>query len=287
MGHSPLANMRRDMPAGNRWNHRLSPISGVGLHHNAGVNSYGMGTATGAEVSAHYWITNEGDIIPQVDELLRAWTSGSPGYPAGTAADHRNITFEISNSPEGVRNGTWAISAAAQEAVEKLIGDIYKRHGLGPVQRGAGRGVGVHSDWVPTECPGPYIRGNLGTIIANAERYRRGQGGAPVPTPEPLFNEEDEDMGIRTIFRADPKYRDEWTISHPDIGTDLTGKQKRQIGNRRTVFRGFMVTTHAPTGKNWMRLYGPGAGRAHATLLRNDYIIAQDESRVLSTEMHR
>lgn len=183
MGFSPLADMKRRIPDGGRSSPRLSRVTGFGIHHNAGVDAYGEATRPGREVSAHYWITNAGDILPHVDEDRRAWTSGHPSYPAGALADHRNITVEVSNSPEGVRNGTWAISDAARDALIALIADVHKRHGLGPVQRGATRGVGVHSDWVATECPGPYIKGHLGTIITEAERARTG-------TPEPIIEED-------------------------------------------------------------------------------------------------
>ena len=180
MTASPLADLSRDIPALDRWHYRESEISGFGIHHNAGVNAFGQATAPGREVSANYWITTEGDILPNVDEEYRAFTSGET--PAGRAADHRNITVEVSNSPEGVRNGTWAISSAAQEALSALIADVYRRYGLGPVLRGADRGIGIHSDWVQTECPGGYIRANLGNIIARAEALR--VNGGLVVTPD-------------------------------------------------------------------------------------------------------
>lgn len=186
MGFSPLADMSRRIPDLGRSSPRLASVSGVGNHHNAGVNSFTEATNPRREVSANYWITNEGVILPHIDETRRAWTSGNAAYPAGAAADHRNITIEVSNSPEGVRNGTWAISAAALKALIMLIGDIYKRHGLGKVTRGAGRGVGVHQDWVPTSCPGPYIMANLGTIITEAEKYRVSGGAPTVKPPAPV-----------------------------------------------------------------------------------------------------
>lgn len=175
---------------------RQSAVTGVGLHHNAGVNSYSEATNPNREVGANYWIANDGTIIPHVDESRKAFTSGMEGYPAGALADHRNITFEISNSPEGVRDGSWAISPAAWASVTALIADIYTRYNLGPVTRGANRGVGVHQDWVPTACPGPYIMGNLGQLIAEAEAIRTGS----TPEPTPIIPEEDEDMN--TYFEA-------------------------------------------------------------------------------------
>ena len=135
MGFSPLANMARRIPDLGRYNPRQSAITGFGIHHNAGVNSYGEATNPNRQVSANYWITNEGDILPSVDENYRAWTSGMAGYPAGANADHRNVTVEVSNSPEGVRTGTWAISDAAMNA---LIAYLMENCCAGAADCGAG-----------------------------------------------------------------------------------------------------------------------------------------------------
>ena len=189
MGFSPLANMSKRIPHGNRQSKRKSKITGFTIHHNAGVNSYGEATNPRREVSAHYWITNSGEILPQIDETMRAWTTGHSSYPAGAASDHRNVTVEVSNSPEGVRNGTWAISDAARNSLENLIADVFKRNKLGQVRRGKNAGVAVHRDFVSTSCPGPWIMARLDSIIANAERIRNGTASKPPtstkPTPTP------------------------------------------------------------------------------------------------------
>lgn len=186
MGFSPLAAMNRRIPDGGRSGARGADVVGVLVHHNAGVDSYGQASAPGREVSAQYWITNAGDILPNVDELRRAWTSGHPGYPAGAEADHRFVTVEVSN------NGTpgWGISDAALDALARLIGDVHARYNLGPVKRGFDRGVAVHRDFVATECPGPYMLTHLGDVIAAAETYRT--GGSP---------EQDLEMPLTYITR--------------------------------------------------------------------------------------
>lgn len=181
MGFSPLANMSLRIPDHGRSNPRQYAVSGFGIHHNAGVNAWAEASNPNRQVSANYWIANDGTIIPNIDEERRAWTSGALGYPAGADADHRNITVEVSNSPEGVRNGSWAISDAAFNSLVALIAEVYRRRGLGPVKRGATRGIGVHQDWVPTACPGPYIMTHLGTIIAMAEALRTGNVQEPEP----------------------------------------------------------------------------------------------------------
>lgn len=192
MGFSPLADLDQLIDGQARSSPRGSRVSGLGLHHNAGVDAYGQATAPGREVSANYWIANNGVLIPNVDESRRAWTSGHPAYPAGAAADHRNITVEISNSPEGVRDGTWAISAAALKTLVALIADVYRRYNLGPVKRGADKGVGVHRDWVQTECPGGYVMAELPSIIAEAEKLRAKNTAANKPPANHGSPEEDD-----------------------------------------------------------------------------------------------
>ena len=175
MGFSPLADMSRRIPDVGRSSERLGKVQGVLVHHNAGVNAYGQATAAGREVSAHYWITNEGALLPNIDETRRAWTSGHPAYPAGALADHRFITVEVSNSSTG---GNWPISAKAEDMLARLIGDVHSRYKLGTVKRGTQSGVAVHRDFVATECPGGYVMANLDRIIREAEQYRVGGAGS-------------------------------------------------------------------------------------------------------------
>lgn len=181
MGFSPLANMSLRMPHGNRQSARGQKPVGFTIHHQAAVDSK-AGTNPSREVSANYWIQNDGTIIPQIDENYRAWTTGAVGYPAGALSDFRNITAEVSNTPDGVKNETWKISDAALKSLIALIADVHERHGMGAVTRSKSRSVAVHQDFVPTACPGPHIMGNLNMIIAEAEKIRA-KGGTPAPKP--------------------------------------------------------------------------------------------------------
>ena len=206
MGFSPLANMSRRIADGGRSNPRNSSIRGFTIHHHAGVDAMSEAWNPARQASANYWIANDGTIIPHIDENRRAWTTGHINYPGGAQSDHRNITVEVSNSPEGVRTGTWAISAAALKSLINLIGDVFKRHNLGTVRRGTNGGVAVHQDFVPTVCPGPYIMSNLNMIITEAEKVRSGGKPAPKPAPTPPPN-----TGGKTIEQlADEVYRGDW-----------------------------------------------------------------------------
>ncbi|MGW9021254.1 peptidoglycan recognition protein family protein [Leucobacter chromiiresistens] len=190
---SSLANQKLDIPAGNRWSRREDKVRGFTIHHQAGYNAHAAATAAGREVSAQYWIDNEGPIRPQVNEEFRAFTTGHAGYPEGARSDHRNITAEVSNTKRGAERGTWEISEAAKESLAALIGDVFRRYKLGRVRRGTYGGVAVHRDFVATECPGdPMVRA-LPDIIERAEWYRvhggkpgdRTKGANPKPAAKP------------------------------------------------------------------------------------------------------
>lgn len=176
MTTSPLTNAT--IAHNGRYNPRNQKIQGVILHHNAGINSWGEQKNPAREVSANYWIASDGRIISGVPEEFRAWTTGGPN-PSGAQADHRSITFEISNSSVG---GNWPISSASRSSTVKLIGDIFHRYGLGQVTRDK---VRVHSDFQATACPGPYVMSELGKIIAEAEAYRKSLSGGSTVKPFP------------------------------------------------------------------------------------------------------
>lgn len=177
MGFSPLANMSRRIPDVGRSTPRYSSVVGIMWHYQYGLNAHGEATNPNREVSANYWITNEGDILPNIDETRRAWTTGADGYPAGADADHRFITVEVSCTGPG----TDQISIAALSALVKLTADVFKRYGLGQVLRGTARGVSVHRDFVPTSCPGNFLMGQTTPLINEAEKIRV-SGGTPAVT---------------------------------------------------------------------------------------------------------
>lgn len=282
MGFSPLANMSRRIPHGNRQSRRNSHIRGFTIHHQSGVNAHGEASNPRREVSANYWITNEGAILPNIDESMRAWTTGAPGYPGGAASDHRNITVEVSNSPAGIRNGTYAISNAAMNSLIRLIADVHKRHKLGSVRRGTGSGVAVHRDFVPTACPGPYIMGRLGSIISEAERVRRGK--APTPAPTPIPQKEDDDGMYKPTVHVRTQGNFEATRAHPEIGKDLKAGQSRKSGNV-TVFRGYEVTTNKSVATAWARTHAKGSGQETSRTNRSGYIAIQKEAQRISLEI--
>lgn len=123
----------------------------------------------GKQVSANYIIANDGQIISVVPEEMRAWTSSSAYW------DGRSVTVEVCNESLDANAG-YPISAKAQDALTRLIGDVGKRYGFTPTFNGGYGTVLAHRDLVnippyqsyATACPGQYTYDRLPAIAATA-----------------------------------------------------------------------------------------------------------------------
>lgn len=288
MAFSSLADMKRRIPDVGRSNPRNDRIKGVLIHHNAGVNAYGQATAAGREVSANYWIANDGTVIPNVDESRRAWTSGHPAYPEGARADHRFVTFEVSNSASG---GNWPISDAAEDALARMIGDVHRRYNLGPVKRGTQTGVAVHRDFVATECPGGYVMANLDRIIRKAEQYRT--GGAPAGstgdeemTPAQM-KELKQYIDARTRIAASPQIVKNEDGHWLEVDTGRVGIWGRDLSAIRSAIVALNWQRRdgaGPKGKSDVA-YATGGPGPHAYNIFNAYRRAAVEGRQISSPL--
>lgn len=287
MAFSSLADMSRRIPDVGRSSPRMYAISGVGVHYQYDKNVHTEATNPAREVSANYWIDDDGTIRPNIDESRRAWTSGAPGYPAGALADHRNITVEVSC----VGGRTDRISDAALDALSRLIGDVYHRHDLGPVKRGANRGVGVHRDWVATACPGNYMMGRLPGIIAKAEQYRVGGAGSGSTGDEEMtpaqMNELKSYIDARTRSAAGSQAQ---VVRNKDghwleVGTGRVGIWGRDL----SAIRSAIVTLNhqrrdgaGPKGKSDVA-YATGGPGPHAYNIFDTYRRAAVEGRKITS----
>ncbi len=140
------------------FNARKLPISMVVLHYT------GMETAEAAiarladpaaEVSAHYVILEDGQVIRMVDEAQRAWHAGRAYWRGITDVNSASIGIEIVNP--GHEFGYRPFADAQIDAVVQLVGEIVPRYGIT-----RGNVVG-HSDVAPArkEDPGelfPWYR---------------------------------------------------------------------------------------------------------------------------------
>lgn len=98
-----------------------------------------------AEVSAHYLIRRDGEVLALVPEELRAWHAGAGSWGNRGDVNSRSIGIEIDN------DGSVPFSAPAMAALEPLLAGVLARWNISP------RGVIGHSDMAPTRKidPGP------------------------------------------------------------------------------------------------------------------------------------
>ena len=97
------------------------------------------------EVSAHYLISEQGDIIQLVDEDMRAWHAGAGAWGDVTDVNSHSIGIELANT------GDAPFAAAQMDALEGLLGGVQGRWAI-PAERIIG-----HSDMAPVRKhdPGP------------------------------------------------------------------------------------------------------------------------------------
>ena len=97
------------------------------------------------EVSAHYVISNSGELTQLVPEEMRAWHAGAGRWHGQDDINSRSIGVELDNE------GTHPFSEQQMHALETLLPRIMKRWGITP------EGVIGHSDLAPGRKidPGP------------------------------------------------------------------------------------------------------------------------------------
>jgi N-acetylmuramoyl-L-alanine amidase len=97
------------------------------------------------EVSAHYMICEDGEMIQLVDEASRAWHAGESMWKKQDDINSRSIGIEL------VNDGQSPFPAPQIDSLKKLVRDIMKRHGLG---RDC---LLAHSDIAPTRKCDPGV----------------------------------------------------------------------------------------------------------------------------------
>lgn len=98
------------------------------------------------EVSAHYLIAEDGEVMSLVPEDLRAWHAGAGRWGAVTDVNSRSIGIELANP------GDCPFAAAQMDALEALLPGIRARWNIAPE-----RVIG-HSDMAPGRKIDPGAR---------------------------------------------------------------------------------------------------------------------------------
>ena len=120
--------------------------------------------------SANYCIGNDGQIVCNVDEKNRAFTSSN------YYNDCQAITIEVSNSATG---GNWPISDAAWNALVNLCVDVCRRYNFRLNFTGTSAGsLTMHKMFASTSCPGPYLESRMGELARTVNARLDGQSSS-------------------------------------------------------------------------------------------------------------
>lgn len=100
-----------------------------------------------AQVSAHYFVFEDGRVVQMVPERMRAWHAGVSCWRGERDINSRSIGIEIANP--GHEFGYPDFPERQIEATLGLCGDIAARHGIGR------QGLVAHSDVAPARKQDP------------------------------------------------------------------------------------------------------------------------------------
>lgn len=133
---------------------RNAPIDRITIHCVVGqctVESLGaLFASPDRQASSNYGIGYDGRIACYVEEENRSWCSGN------RENDHRAITIEVASDT----TAPYAVTPEAYKALEDLVEDICRRHGIRPRYTGDETGnLTLHKWFQATDCPGAYLEG--------------------------------------------------------------------------------------------------------------------------------
>jgi N-acetylmuramoyl-L-alanine amidase len=146
---TPLAARLRASPHGNE--RRGSGVPDMILLHYTGMTT-GRGAEDWlcdprAEVSCHYLVHEDGEIVQMVPEAARAWHAGAGSWQGRADVNSQSIGIEIVNP--GHEHGYRAFPAPQVEAVIELCRDCARRRAIAPER------VLAHSDIAPSRKEDP------------------------------------------------------------------------------------------------------------------------------------
>ena len=186
--HQPDSTVASKIFASPNHGERKAPVDAIVLHYT------GMDGAVDAlhwlcnplsEVSCHYFVFEDGQLLQLVPEARRAWHAGRGCWAGETDINSRSIGIEIVNP--GHARGAPPFAAAQIDAAIALCRDIAARHAISP-QR-----ILAHSDIAPGRkqdpgeiFPWPQLHeSGIGHLVpphplAGGRHLELGDQGAPV-----------------------------------------------------------------------------------------------------------
>lgn len=138
------------------------------------------------EASSNYGVGYDGKIGLYVEEKNRAWTTSS------YANDRRAVTIEVASDTFE----PYKVTAAAYNALIKLVADICKRNGIKRLKWSTSRNermnhlngcnMTVHRDYANKSCPGDYLYGKMGDIAAKVNAILGGSTAITIKSDSKL-----------------------------------------------------------------------------------------------------
>ncbi len=162
MSVSPLSQQLIAAHSGNytQGRHNYAKISEITVHHTAGalsVEQLGALWQNPARKGSSNYGINGKNIACYVSEGDVAWTNSN------WQANCRAVTIEVCNSAGAPQ---WPVSDESLESTIQLVADIAKRCGLGTLV--VGKNLTMHSQYIATACPGPYLQERMQHIADSA-----------------------------------------------------------------------------------------------------------------------
>jgi N-acetylmuramoyl-L-alanine amidase len=140
--------VHRELPSPN-WDERALPVTMVVLHYTEMEREAALRRLTDpeAKVSAHYFISEDGQVVSLVDEDKRAWHAGASYWRGHKDVNSASVGIELDHPGHAL--GYRAFADAQIEALVPLLNDIVRRHDIPRAN------VVGHSDVAPARKTDP------------------------------------------------------------------------------------------------------------------------------------
>lgn len=197
--------------------------------------------------SANYCIGVKGDIVCNVEEQNRAWTSSSKWN------DCQAITIEVSNSKA---SGDYPISDASWKSLVNLCVDICKRYNFKLVYDGTKNGsLTRHNMYANTSCPGKYLQNKFPQLVKEVNARLSGNSSQPVQnTGKIMYVKVNSYLNVRS--GAGTNYSIVGSLRNGDKVTvyEIRGNWSR-IGTNRWVSSAYLTSSSSSNIKNTVGEY--------------------------------
>jgi N-acetylmuramoyl-L-alanine amidase len=140
--------VHRELPSPN-WDERALPVTMVVLHYTEMEREAALQRLTDpeAKVSAHYFISEEGEVVRLVDEEKRAWHAGASYWRGHKDVNSASVGIELDHPGHAL--GYRDFAEAQIDALVPLLHDIVRRHDIPRAN------VVGHSDVAPARKTDP------------------------------------------------------------------------------------------------------------------------------------